>query len=172
MPTWGGMRNKLEKDYLCPALRGHIQYFATSYSKCPDHEGRAAVRLDGEEVLKSNYYEACLAEWNASLAVKAAHPEASRQEQWRLSRQETLNDGGFDQREFYSAFQEFDNQAIEKSLCSPNPLVRMFALLDRRVGKRRLRSLRETMEWEPEWFRFFYALRLKAEGMEVGGSGL
>ena len=56
MSTWSGMRNKLESDYLCPALRGHIQYFATSYSKSADHEGRAAIRVDGVEVLRSNYY--------------------------------------------------------------------------------------------------------------------
>ena len=56
MSTWSGMRNKLENDYLCPALRGHIQYFATSYSKSADHEGRAAIRVDGVEVLRSNYY--------------------------------------------------------------------------------------------------------------------
>ena len=56
MSTWSGIRNKLENDYLCPALRGHIQYFATSYSKSADHEGRAAIRLDGVEVLRSNYY--------------------------------------------------------------------------------------------------------------------
>ena len=47
--TWSGIRNKLENDYLCPALRGHIQYFATSYSKSADHEGRAAIRVDGVE---------------------------------------------------------------------------------------------------------------------------
>ncbi len=56
MSTWSGIRNKLEDDYLCPALRGHIQYFATSYSKSADHEGRAAIRMDGVEVLRSNYY--------------------------------------------------------------------------------------------------------------------
>ena len=52
MSTWSGIRNKLENDYLCPALRGHIQYFATSYSKSADHEGRAAIRMDGVEVLR------------------------------------------------------------------------------------------------------------------------
>ena len=51
MSTWSGMRNKLENDYLCPALRGHIQYFATSYSKSADHEGRAAIRVDGVEAV-------------------------------------------------------------------------------------------------------------------------
>ena len=57
MSTWSGIRAKLENDYLAPCLRGRVQYFATSYSKCPDHEGRSAIRLDGIEVLKSSYYE-------------------------------------------------------------------------------------------------------------------
>ena len=56
MSTWSGIRNKLENDYLCPALRGHIQYFATSYWESHDQTGRAAIRLDGVEVLRSNYY--------------------------------------------------------------------------------------------------------------------
>lgn len=55
--TWSGIRNKLENNYLCPALRGHIQYHAISYSKSADHEGRAAIRLDGVEVLCGNYYD-------------------------------------------------------------------------------------------------------------------
>ena len=47
MSTWSGIRNKLENDYLCPALRGRIQYFATSYWESHDQTGRAAIRLDG-----------------------------------------------------------------------------------------------------------------------------
>ena len=46
-----------------------------------------------------------------------------------------------------------------------NPLVRVFALLDRRLGKRRLLALAETMEQELEWVRTFYMIRLKAEGL-------
>ena len=38
MATWSGIRNKLETEYLALSLRGHIQYFATTYSKSPDHE--------------------------------------------------------------------------------------------------------------------------------------
>ena len=39
--------------------------------------------------------------------------------------------GIFDQRSFYIAFDEFDNQSIDKSLKSENLLVRIFAILDR-----------------------------------------
>ena len=40
MATWSGIRHKLETEYLAISLRGHIQYFVTTYSKSPDHEGR------------------------------------------------------------------------------------------------------------------------------------
>ena len=138
--TWSGIRNKLENEYLCPALRGRIQYFATSYWESHDQTGRAAIRLDGVEVLRSNYY-------------------AYEQNYW--NRYQALFDNGF----FYEAFHEFDNQSIEKSLVSANPLVRIFALLDRRLGKRRLLALEKSMEQELDWVRAFYVIRMQVEGL-------
>lgn len=44
-----------------------------------------------------------------------------------------------------------------------NPLVRMFAVLDRRVGKRTLLKLATQIEEQPQWLQFFYMLRLDAE---------
>ena len=166
MPTWSGIRNKLENDYLCPTLRGHIQYFATSYSKSADHEGRAAIRLDGVEVLRSNYYAYEHNYWNRYQALRREgigqdDPKAP----FRLAHEGTLNDGCFDNGFFYQAFHEFDNQSIEKSLVSENPLVRIFALLDRRLGKRRLLALEESMEQELDWVRAFYVIRMQAEGL-------
>lgn len=76
-----------------------------------------------------------------------------------------LEQGTFDQKVFYEAFGIFDNQSIEKSLVSENPLVRIFALLDRRLGKRRLLALEESMEQELDWVRAFYVIRLQAEGL-------
>lgn len=69
MPRWSAIRVKLEQEHLALSLRGRVQYFATSYSKCPDHEGRAAVRVDGKEILKSSYYEYCIAEWSAGKEI-------------------------------------------------------------------------------------------------------
>lgn len=73
--------------------------------------------------------------------------------------------GIFDQRCFYNAFAEFDQQSIEMSLKSENLIVRIFAVLDRRVGKRRLALMKETIAEEPDTFKEFYAIRLKAEGL-------
>ena len=164
--TWSGMRNKLENDYLCPALRGRIQYFATSYSKSADHEGRAAIRMDDVEVLRSNYYAYEQHYWNRYQALRREGVgEVDPKAPFRLAHEGTLNDGCFDNGFFYEAFHKFDNQSIEKSLVSGNPLVRIFALLDRRLGKRRLLPLEESMEQELDWVRAFYVIRMQAEGL-------
>lgn len=73
--------------------------------------------------------------------------------------------GVFDQCCFYKAFEEFDNQNIHNSLISNNLIVRIFAILDRRIGKRRLLLIQETIKEEPETFQEFFAIRRKSEGM-------
>ena len=185
MSTWSGIRNKLESDYLCPALRGRIQYFATSYWESHDQTGRAAIRLDGVEVLRSNYYAYEQNYWNRYQALRREGVgEDDPKAPFRMAHEGTLNDGCFDNIFFYEAFHEFDlndgcfdngffyeafhkfdNQSIEKSLVSGNPLVRIFALLDRRLGKRRLLPLEESMEQELDWVRAFYVIRMQAEGL-------
>ena len=166
MSTWSSTRKKLEEDYLCPALRGRVRYFATTYSKCPDHGGRAAILVDGVEVLKSSYYEYAPAFWKLQSELRRLE-EADWREAAPKAGQTVLEDGLFDQRDFYAAFQEFDNQSVEASLASENPIVRIFALLDRRLGKRRLAALKETMEQELDWVRPFYFLRMEAEGVTL-----
>ncbi|WP_251316592.1 SF0329 family protein [Flintibacter muris] len=161
MPTWSGTRKKLEEDYLCPALRGRVRYFATTYRESHDQEGRAAILVDGVEILKSNYYDYDGTFW--SMYYRSEEEPSAIQ-------QTVLDQGLFDQYVFYNAFHEFDNQSIEASLTSRTPLVRVFALLDRRVGKRRLAALEDTMEQELDWVCPFYRLRMEAEGLKFGGN--
>ena len=160
MATWSGIKNKLENDYLCPALRGHIQYFVTRYHEAHDQEGRAAIRLDGEEVLRSDHYDYQENYWNRFNQLRA---DLTEKDDYQLAYEGTLNDGCFDQRVFYNAFHLFDNQSIEESINSDNPLVRVFALLDRRLGKRRLLAMKEKMEQELPWVRAFYVIHMQAE---------
>ena len=44
-------------------------------------------------------------------------------------------------------------------------LVRIFALLDRRLGRCRLLALEGSMEQELDWVRAFYVIRMQAEGL-------
>ena len=44
--------------------------------------------------------------------------------------------------------------------------MRIFAVLDRRVGKRKLLTLKENIENESDSFKEFFAIRMRAEGIE------
>jgi len=44
-------------------------------------------------------------------------------------------------------------------------MVRLLAVLDRRVGKRTLEKLKDEVDKQPEWLKKFYLLRLEAEGI-------
>ena len=162
MPAWSGIRHKLETEYLAPSLRGHIQYFVTTYSKSPDHEGRAAIRYNGKEIIKGNYWNQYV---KAHLFPKDDTYERRIHEGFPFTDNTALELGVFDQRCFYQAFDEFENQKIDKSLVSDNLIVRIFAVLDRRLEKRRLISMRNFMEDQPPVFQEFYAIRVHHEGL-------
>ena len=65
--------------------------------------------------------------------------------------------------EFCDALEQYRNQEIQSSIQSSNPLVRMFAILDRRVGKRTLNRLREEIDAQPLWLQGLYRIRMDAE---------
>ena len=113
MATWSGIRKKLESEYLAKSLQGHIQYYATTYSRSHDHEGRAAIRYDGKEIIKGCYWY----NWTkAGQFPKDEKYERRMREENAFMDDTALKLGVFDQRSFYAAFQEFDQQSIEKSL--------------------------------------------------------
>lgn len=140
--SWSNLRKVLEEDRLCPSLRGRVQYFMTCYHDAHDDEGRMCIRVDGKEYLNSHV-------WNG-------HSKDD---------EEMSQKGRFCYCEVFSAIDVYVGElTIDEALVATDPLVRLFAVLDRRVGKRRLPELAAAMENEPEWLRFFYRLRLAAEG--------
>ena len=160
MYSWSSIRRKLENEYLALSLRGRIQYFVTRYKFSHDQEGRVAILLDGEEVLRGNYYNKF---FKSDLFPRDEKYLSRIRNEYSYIDEVALELGCFDQRSFYLSFKEFDNQSIEDSLKSDNLLVRIFAILDRRIGKRRLVKMRNEIENEPEIFQFFYNVRVEAE---------
>ena len=97
MATWSGIRHKLETEYLAISLRGYIQYFVTTYSKSPDHEGRAAIRYNGKEIIKGNYWNQYV---KAHLFPKDDTYEQRMHEGFPFIDNTALEVGVFDQRRF------------------------------------------------------------------------
>ena len=147
--SWSGMRKYLEQEMLAPCLRGRIRYECTSF-----------VGMDGCRVFSICVDDVVVQRFSWETANSALLPQKPNpnphgvQEYW----------AGF--WEFCSALFQYRQQDIQKSLASDNPLVRLFAILDRRVGKRSLQSARDGLSRQPAWLRPYYALRLHAEGLD------
>lgn len=58
--------------------------------------------------------------------------------------------------------------SIKECLDSGNYILKMFAVLDRRAGKRTIKRLADNISNEPEWFRKYIILRAESEGISCG----
>ena len=163
--SWSGMRKYLEREMLAECLRGRVRYGCTTYvgmdgmhifEVCVD--GKQMKRFSLETVntffinngFKENTSPFGIREyWEAFWAVYSNCPMQNRTE--------------YTDDEFCDALENYRNQGIQESIHSENALVRMFAVLDRRVGKRALIEMKETIEDQPEWLKQFYQLRFDAE---------
>lgn len=73
--------------------------------------------------------------------------------------------GIYAQYDFFDALEEFFQKPIKQSLESDDLVVKIFALIDRRVRKRTLLKLRDQIKDEHEKVKYFYQLRCDAEGI-------
>lgn len=159
--SWAETRRLLEEEFLCPALRGRVRYFATRYRRAHDGAGRVCILVDGVERLHMAQ------DVEASLGEQARRRQggfATLRECYDALWEEAACRGEFAPWQFGEAADEYLANPIDRSLSSTQPLVRLLAVLDRRVGKRRLRRIQETLSGQPAWLRYFYQLRLESEG--------
>lgn len=158
--SWSGL-NKQLADRLCEPLKGRITYFLTRYHKVHNAYGRASIRLDGKELVSFAWNEKYKQDrdvkerWEKTGVWDYEAPELK--EKWNL--EATLTD-----YDFLEAATEFLQLSIQDALQSKNYLIRVFAIMDKRVGKRTLEAIRQAGEYTtyPEWVRQFYELRMNS----------
>ena len=61
---------------------------------------------------------------------------------------------------------------ITASLNSDNYLLRVFAFMDRRVGKRTLIKIKDDVEKLPDWVKQFYQIRCEEDGIVFPPKGI
>ena len=165
--SWSGMRKYLEKDMLADSLKDRIRYGCTRYvgmDGCHIFE----VCIDGVQVKRFSWETVNTYFINNGFTQ---NPNPSGIGEYWAEFWELLEKYPIDRRteytdeEFCKALETYRNQDIQESIGSLNPIVRMFAILDRRVGKRTLVKIKDEVETLPEWVKKFYNLRCEAEGL-------
>lgn len=158
--SWSGLNRQLH-DMLCDELKGRVRYFLTRYHTVHDAYGRAAIRLDGRELAVFSWVETYRQERDLAARCTTdrdrSYPELATQlkPKWDA-------DGTYSEMDFLDAALQFRRMPIRDALESENCIIKILAILDRRVGKRTLANIRErgAYEREPDWVRQFYRLRL------------
>ena len=156
MGSWSAMRKYLEEEMLCPVLKGRIRYAC-----CPHGDGWGMFELfcDGISMAK-------FAGSHAAKQLNAGKRPEDVNDFWAtywMDRQMPAGMRTPDDADFAQALACYRNQSIEVSLDSSDPVVRMFAILDRRIGKRTLERMKNDIPERPEWLRRIYLLRYNVE---------
>lgn len=166
--SWSGMRKYLEKEMLAPSLQGRIRYNCTRYvgmDNCFIFE----IFVD-KKLIKQFSYETVNTYFINNGYNQNKKPTGIKEywaEYWDLYNKIPPNSRNeYSDEEFCDALKTYRNQSIQNTLLSENPLERMFAILDYRVGKRTLLTLANTVESQPIWLQFFYKLRSEAENVK------
>ena len=161
---WTEVRKILEHDLICASLKGRVRYFTTRYRKAHDGYGRVCILVDDKEIINmpftiedKGYAEVYKRKKSGSAKSYAElHKEVKKE----------YNDQGlYYPGDFGIALDEFLSNMISESLESDDWLVRMLAILDRRVGKRTLEKIKPSIVNLPEWLQYFYHLRFQSENI-------
>lgn len=175
--SWSKTRKILEEEMLCDSLKGRVQYFLTQYHDAHDHHGRFCIRVDGNEYVHANPFNERYSyieerrikkeqniphrEWTGK---EFLHDEENRIIEDQVAEQ-MIRDNKMEIYHVTRAIEEYFQLDIQAALASSNEMVRLLAVLDRRVGKRTLERLKDEADYQPEWLQKFYMLRLEAEGI-------
>ena len=157
--SWSGLNKQLTKN-ICDALQDRITFFLTRYHDVHNSYGRAAIRLDGKEIIKFSWRNMYKQEADINEIWKETgewdYDNPMLKEKWD-------KDAVFSDYDFLAAATDFLQLPIKEALNSDNYLIKAFAIIDKRVGKRTLDVIRKEKQYKkyPDWVQELYRLRIE-----------
>ena len=161
--SWSNLKKQMN-DLLCDSLKDKISYFYTSYHDVHNAYGRATINYKKKELVVFSWVEMYEREYEVSQFLregKIVSYEELQKEKW-------IPDGILCDKDFIQSLTIYLKTDIATSLHSDNYLLRIFAYMDKRVGKRTLVKIKDEVNQLPEWVKQFYRIRCDAEGIVFG----
>ena len=171
---WSQLRKQVE-DRFAPSVQGRIALRTAHYRHAHDSDGRAWIEIDGREVATMCYFQALRARWDLAkeLGGESQETDAARDHHTPPDRDAyaeaivvSRRAGILSQQDFYALLHEYLRQPIDTLLSAEDPVTRGLAVLDRRTGKRRLRTMAITPDEHP-LVREMLSFRCAAEGITI-----
>jgi hypothetical protein len=163
---WSKIKTRM-KMLICPELQDRVDFHVTRFHAAPDQVGRAWVTIDGEEFLDCSYYRRHMAVWKEQQSLLTKLPEVDREQYLKvhqIASDKADADYIFNDGFFRNAILVYPGISILEVLVSPNPLIRAFGIIDRRLGKRTFEKIHLSDNEHP-LVHAFYKLRSEVFGM-------
>jgi len=178
---WSKTKSTLE-SFLCDKLKGRIQLHATVYRKFHDGPSRVWITFDQREILSASdvTYAVEHGKLYAQLKEQNQLKPIPYYEDWKLmfhspERQALLQASDvaenslieqsiFESYHLYAPFMKYSSLSIEEAMNDENIIVRAYSMLDRRLGKRRLKEFHFTEDTHPLIIDF-HKIRCEVEGI-------
>lgn len=171
-PKWSKAKNQL-KSFICEPLRSRVDFQVINYRRAHDQLGRAVITVDKLEKVSMCTITAEREEYYRENEIRRDlnnfdfdNVEFNRDIQDQ-AHQQLRKEGIYAQYDFFTALENYFSSSIEVSLKSTDSLTKILCLLDRRVGKRTLRNMKESILEDSEIVQYFYKLRCEAEKIYI-----
>lgn len=162
--VWSKQKQIL-KNNLCESLKDRIDFNIIKYRKSHDSLGRAVITLDKKEICSMATIVFEREHFNV-VGFRLDNESFDDYIKRDLEGYKIVNENGyFSELDFYGSINIYLNISIEEAIKSDNILVRVLSMLDKRLGKRRLKKLYEDMEKENDLVKKFYNIRVESENM-------
>jgi len=158
---WSKHKKRVECLF-APSVIGRLELRSTSYRGTHDEEGRGYITFDKKEIWSMCTLKFYSTEYDKINEI-VERENITHYEAQLLAHKELESEGKYNQYKYYESLDEYCNNSIEKSLVSDNLLVRCLAMLDKRLGKRRLQNI--DLRNESSKVVEFYKIRCECEGM-------
>ena len=174
--SWSNLKKQMN-DLLCESLKDKITYFYTSYHEVHNAYGRATINYCKKEIAAFSWIEeyaqrrdiieqyrkmdkvpSALEDFKGSMRAYKIANEVATKEKW-------MPNCILCEADFIHSLTIYLKTDIATSLSSDNYLLRVFAYMDRRVGKRTLIKIKDEVDALPEWVKQFYRIRCEADGI-------
>ncbi|MCM3043155.1 hypothetical protein M3201_26200 [Paenibacillus motobuensis] len=184
--SWSKLKQQLE-SFLCPALDGRVEYRATGYRYLPDKAGLCYISVDKRDVLRMNDRTSSIKWYQTELEIKndpdiripisdeemeevrkntkGTVPEdrlkviAKNRKISEFAKELLTAQASLSKSNFIVVATTFLSISIDESLESNDILLNILALVDRRVGKKRILNMAEKMKLKHPIVQYFYELR-------------
>ncbi|WP_205500876.1 SF0329 family protein [Rufibacter psychrotolerans] len=165
---WSKLRKELH-DRLADTIKHRLDYHLTTYEHSIGYLGRAWVTFDGKELVNFSNQDTWV-EFKSYSNALADTGYISHEPLNDSNRTEgkIMERGEFSKYDFAESAWRFIHLDIDSALTSHNPILRALAVVDRRVGKRRLEMIKG-IEKHP-LVRKLLELRKESNTLPINGS--